>query len=243
MVSWPGALSQELHRDAEAGSEAALLVFIPLEEMAETGPPELCACTHRAQAGSGAAAGGAAPIECGSVRFAAEPGKTPPGSALLYDPGLVHRGTANKAKSKTEPRLMLHISIAPHGARVRARPEALLGETARDHVKRWRALSLDDAPNPTGSATSHSHSRASQSQHVEQRLAPAGCESRSPLGCSACLTMHASHAAKPEFTGCAWCAAGRKCVADLAGLCSHGPEEHHGQAGLAGLGCPKGELR
>ena len=48
------------HRDAEAGTEAALLLFVPLDEtsapmdgddadndnVALAGPPELCPCTH-----------------------------------------------------------------------------------------------------------------------------------------------------------------------------------------------------
>lgn len=48
MASWPGAEPQQLHRDADAGHEAALLVFIPLEpmELDSAGPPELCPGTH-----------------------------------------------------------------------------------------------------------------------------------------------------------------------------------------------------
>ena len=152
LVSWPGAAAQELHRDAEVASEAALLVFVPLDEarVGAAGPPEMCPCTHFPAAGERA---GGAPSCRAAGRWAAE---MPLGSALAYDPGLVHRGLPNRAAGD-EPRLMLHLTLAPRGARVRARPEVLLGGAARTHAAKWRALTLS-----------------------------AGCEARTPLGCGGC---------------------------------------------------------
>ena len=51
IVAWPGASAQDYHRDAEAGTEAALLLFVPLDPTSVSlpgaaGPPEMCACSH-----------------------------------------------------------------------------------------------------------------------------------------------------------------------------------------------------
>ena len=49
VLAFPGAEAQDFHRDAEAGTESALLIFVPLDETSVrggAGPPEICPCTH-----------------------------------------------------------------------------------------------------------------------------------------------------------------------------------------------------
>ena len=207
MASWPGAGAQELHRDTDVASEAALLVFVPLDEarVGGAGPPELCPCTHYYSGAERARPGEA--LECGPAgRFAADADAVPLGSALVYDPGLVHRGLPNRAGG-VAPRLMLHLALAPRGARVRARPEALLGDAARTHVAKWRAMPLGNG---------------------------GGCRARGVAGCDSCLRGDAGGSS--WRTGCAWCATARECVPDLAGLCASA-DEHVGSAGLGGTTC------
>jgi hypothetical protein len=92
----------------------------------------------------------------------------PIGSAVLYNPGTVHRGlkhhgarpahgAAAAALSApdplmatdvshveavpvvTKPRLMLSIALSPQGQGIRSRPLVLLGAAATTHVRRWRS--------------------------------------------------------------------------------------------------------
>lgn len=156
MVAWPGAGAQELHRDAVAGQEAALLIFIPLDDMAAdtpgvAGPPELCLCSQWP-----------AVQETACHRPVAGDTNTtaPLGSLLVYNAGLVHRGTAHLGDVGSQPRMLLHVSVAPLAATVRARPEAFLGPAASAHVAKWRSVAVTPG-------------------------APA-CADLTPLGCMAC---------------------------------------------------------
>ena len=149
IVSWPGAGAQAFHRDAAAASEAVSLVFIPLDAMPHNGP-QFCPCSH--VAGS--------PEVCqksSAGRLPVPPELLPLGGAVLYDAGLVHRGLAYDAKEggNGKARVLLHVSIAPRGAPLRSRPTALLGASAQEHIRRWRAHSLarDDAPSCAAAAT------------------------------------------------------------------------------------------
>jgi hypothetical protein len=219
MVSWPGAAAQDYHRDAGAGSEAALLLFVPLEFMTTgdkgNGPPELCLCTHHPRAG-------VEENQCPGRRLTADAEAAPIGSVLVYEPGMVHRGLANRAAtgfSSARPRVMLHLVIAAGGAPLRARPHGFLSSAAQNHVRKWRALNL-------GSGTP--------------------CTELSPLGCEACLAggsvaaegRTASREGADQRTGCAWCSQTSSCAPDLAGVCPRGPREHVGTSGLGGASCP-----
>jgi hypothetical protein len=262
IVAWPGADAQEFHRDADAGTEAALLLFVPLDPTSATaagasGPPELCPCSH--VPGS--------PEVC-SVDDTGEPipmatdDRAPLGSVVVYDPGLVHRGAVNPPKGgggggsgsaaindplfgdegptgsggETEPRLMLSLAIAPHGAGLRGRPESFLGGAARAHIQRWRAavLGADEAHPAYGCS------------------AFADCESCLGAGRSPQLEGGEEGQGKPLpwRTGCAWCSAAvtgwggddaassaGECVADVAARCSSA-DEHYGESGMNSPICP-----
>lgn len=137
MVSWPGAAAQEYHRDAAAGQEAALLIFVPLDAMAlaspgAAGPPELCMCSQWPSVDE---------ADCRHPVAGDTNTTAPLGSILIYNAGLVHRGTAHLA-AEGEPRILLHISVAPARANVRARPEAFLGPAAASHVHTWRSTEV-----------------------------------------------------------------------------------------------------
>lgn len=99
-MAWPGALSQDYHRDSEAGTEAALLLFIPLDETSATepsaaGPPELCACSHFP--------GSAEECLAGPTAVATD-GLAPLGSVVVYDPGL---GASGRPRSFRQPFIVL----------------------------------------------------------------------------------------------------------------------------------------
>ena len=218
MVSWPGAAAQDYHRDAGAGSEAALLLFVPLEFMTAddkgNGPPELCLCTHHPRAG-------VEESQCPGRRLTADADVAPVGSVLVYEPGMVHRGLANRAAtgfSRARPRVMLHLVIAAEGAPVRARPHGFLSAAAQNHVRRWRSLDLGSGE---------------------------PCSALSPLGCEACLAGGSATSeggartgGARQRTGCAWCTQTLSCAPDLAGVCPGGPREHVGTSGLGGASCP-----
>ena len=195
--------------DVEAGVEAALLLFIPLEPMSESGPPELCLCTHHPSAR-------VEEPSCPGLRLAASETHAPLGSVVVYDAGLIHRGTANRATqtqrgASGNPRLMLHVVVTPAEARVRVRPEAFLSASAVAHVRKWRT-------------------------HSPQQ--DRACGLVSGQGCPACLA-HRPFATDGMYPArCAWCASARTCVPDLAGLCPRGPASHVGEAGLGGRTCP-----
>lgn len=227
MVSWPGAEPQEFHRDAGAGSEAALLLFVPLEAMVAAdsgnGPPEMCLCTHHPRAGVGEG-------ECPGPRLTADADVVPVGSVLVYDPGMVHRGLANRASmgfSTSRPRVMLHLVIAPTGAPLRARPHGFLTTVAQEHIRRWRALDLGSGAVECGALTAHG---------CEACLA--GAELASVGVVDEGISERGKSGGASQRTGCAWCVHSSSCVPDLAGVCPRGPREHVGTSGLGGTVCP-----
>ena len=226
IVAWPGAGAQDYHRDAEPGTEAALLLFVPLDPTSiavagAAGPPEMCACSHTP----------GSPEECGEsppVPMATD-GLAPLGSAVVYDSGLVHRGLSNPPQQDSavstdplfdggstggEPRLMLGLALTPHGAGLRGRPEVMMGAAAKSHVQRWRSAVLG----------------------VEQEAPAYGCGAFAD--CERCL---AAGTAASWRTGCAWCAVGwdggGKCVPDVAAACDSA-EAHFGESGMGGAECP-----
>ena len=123
------------------------------------------------------------------------------------------RGVHLQVAAGGQPRIMLHVSLAPKGANLRGRPTALLGSSAETHVRRWRGVSLD----PSGNCDSHASCRT--------------CTKDGP-------TTAAPDDTAGWRTGCAWCAASNKCVPDVTGTCA-GPREHVGGAGLLTT-CPSG---
>ena len=148
IVSWPGADAQAFHRDAAAAHAAVSFVFVPLDAMPHNGP-QFCPCSH--VAGS--------PEVCqksSAGRLSLPPELLPLGGAIVYDAGLVHRGLAYDAKGGNgKARVLLHVAIAPRGAPLRSRPTALLGASAQEHIRRWRAHSLarDGAPSCAAAST------------------------------------------------------------------------------------------
>jgi hypothetical protein len=259
VVAWPGADAQDFHRDADAGTEAALLLFIPLDSTSATqagasGPPEICPCTH--VPGS--------PETCGIDGKPADPlpmatdDRSPLGSAVVYDPGLVHRGAANPqmltavteamhdplfgdtsggAPAPTEPRLMLSIAIAPHKAGLRGRPEAFLGAAAKAHIERWRSVVLGaDEP----------HAAHGCSVYADCESCLAAGRSGTPEGGDG----EGEASTLPWRTGCAWCGSGNgkwvsstgvgECVPDVTARCNSA-DDHYGESGMNAPQCPTGD--
>lgn len=195
------------------------------------GPPELCPCTHAANSPGDSCGGDEKAEKNGAAShplFAADSNAVNYGGAVVYDPGLVHRGLAHmgSAASGSHPRLTLHLILAPEGSLIRARPEMLLGGTARTHVNKWRKFNL------------HGSSSAGESN------AEVGARCSDYESCDACTANGPNKlggaAAKPWRTGCAWCIQEGVCVPDLTASCRWGANDHVGGAGLA-RGCPSAE--
>ncbi len=260
VVAWPGADAQDFHRDADAGTEAALLLFVPLDPTSVTqagasGPPELCPCTHvpGSEEACGVDGGASDPLPM------ATDDRAPLGSTVVYDPGLVHRGAVNpppqmptptaevmqdplfgdssgKAAAPTEPRLMLSITLAPHKTRLRGRPEEFLGAAAKAHIERWRSVVLGaDGPHAAHGCSAY-----------------ADCESCLAAGRSARpeASNEGGGPTLPWRTGCAWCASGDggwtsstapgECVPDVTARCNSA-DNHYGESGMNAPRCPTGD--
>ena len=258
VVAWPGADAQDFHRDADAGMEAALLIFVPLDPTSATtqtgasGPPELCPCTHVPGSVEACEVNGrkADPLPM------ATDDRVPLGSAVVYDSGLVHRGTVNPpsyvhagsaevshdplfgddnsdgtSARAAGPRLMLSIAIAPRGAGLRGRPEVFLGAAAKAHIERWRSVVLGAHEQSPAYGCSLYTDCASC---LAAGSAPEGADNRAA-------------ASLPWRTGCAWCAGGDggwaanagagECVPDVAGRCSSA-DDHYGESGMNAPQCP-----
>lgn len=244
IVAWPGAEAQEFHRDAEAATEAAVILFVPLDSTSVTntsaaGPPEFCLCTHAPSASERKDCGADPPLPMPTDST------VPLGSMIAFDPGTIHRGRHYPAITvpsstdpllddqvgsrwpKASPRLMLSIVVAPRGNGIRARPEMLLGGTAKSHVRKWRAASLFDVG----------------SDNADELDASAECEQYK--SCRMCRDSLPSGLLDPQehphdsswHTGCAWCSEAQQCVPDVAAAC-HNSAEHIGQSGMGGLTCP-----
>ena len=253
VVAWPGADAQDFHRDADAGMEAALLIFVPLDPTSATtqtgasGPPELCPCTHVPGSVEACEVNGR-PTDALPM---ATDDRVPLGSAVVYDSGLVHRGAVNPPSRAGSaevshdplfgdsndgtsaradgPRLMLSIAIAPRSGGLRGRPEAFLGAAAKAHVERWRSVVLGaDEQSPAYGCSLH-----------------ADCASCLAAGRSA--ESEGADGSLPWRTGCAWCASGDggwaantgagECVPDVAGRCNSA-DEHYGESGMNAPQCP-----
>ena len=159
----------------------------------------------------------------------------------MYDPGLAHRGLAHRglelpedesAERNTAPRLILHVSLAPHPeATLRSRPESFLGGAATHHIKKWRK---HQAAAAAATATAAAGGAGDAAGAVAQGFGGATCGALTGSGCAACRAWGEGGDWR---TRCAWCASTRQCVPDLAAMCDGGARAHFGAAGL-GAGCP-----
>eukprot|EP00040_Diaphanoeca_grandis_P033129 m.202127 g.202127 ORF g.202127 m.202127 type:complete len:477 (+) comp32818_c1_seq2:67-1497(+) len=208
MISWPGAGAQEYHRDVEPNTEAAVLVFIPLDEMwvrdGAAGPPEMCLCSHSPHVEE---------KNC-SFPWQAESDKIEVGSALIYDSGLTHRGLRNQKPPSASPRLMLHLVLSPPKSIVRIRPGGMLGSVAQKHIQNFRDFQLTSPESTTISPESTTTRLCSEA-----------------TSCNECRALH-----KSWRSGCAWCIKSATCVVDVTAMCDT-PSDHVGTSGLKSK-CP-----
>jgi hypothetical protein len=239
VASWPGAEAQAYHQDIGAESEAALYLFIPLEQMTDSpggaGPPEFCMCTHSrttfAKHTSNHRCDGPK-LVCGGT--GTHNIKLDLGAAIVFDPGLVHRGLPNNAPAGTDARQILHLSLTPEGANIRTRPQSELGGSVAAHLSKWRAINVyTKRANIPGEAGATGGWRGASSDHIEA-LPPQLCSGfQSCTSCRAGNKGTAHSSVNGEWrTGCAWCTDTQQCVPDLAGMCLAGSSAHVGDAGL-----------
>ena len=105
IASYPGASAQEWHRDLEHRQEPNVQIFVPLQRLThERGPPEFCPASA---AMTGEACDGRRVLSTADTTL---------GDAIVYDPSVIHRGTANRAKAVTRDLLNLSVSRAYFGS-------------------------------------------------------------------------------------------------------------------------------